>query len=79
MPRSVAIAPLEALDATLPLLIHIGQEIELNIGRIGEMADYYVNRLSYDPEVGDCRAYNDAPVAQNLVWVVIIHFCEVMN
>lgn len=64
-------------EVALPLRINIGDEITLDIGRIGEIAEYYVNALWYDADRRGCRATNNTFREDNLVWVLIIDHCEV--
>ena len=66
-------------DVALPLRINIGDEIRVDIARVGEVVDYYVNALWHDPESGSCRATSNTTLPDNAVWVLIIELCEVVN
>ncbi len=64
-------------EAALPLRINIGDEITLDLGRIGVVVEYYVNALWYDADRRGCRATNNTLREDNTVWVLIIDHCKV--
>ena len=66
-------------DIVLPLRINIGEEITIDIGRIGVIAEYYVNALWFDADRRGCRATNNMLREDNIVWVLVIDHCEVVN
>ncbi len=66
-------------EVALPLRINIGDEITIDIGRIGVIAEYYVNALWYDADRRGCRATDNTLRQDNTVWVLIIEHCEVAD
>ncbi len=67
-------------DIALPLRINIGDEITIDLTRVGVVAEYYVNALWYDADRRGCRATTNNTLREdNIVWVLIIDHCEVVN
>ena len=62
-------------EIALPLRINIGEEITIDLGRVGIVAEYYVNALWYDSDRRGCRATNNDLREDNIVWVLIIDHC----
>ena len=59
--------------------INIGEEIEVDLSQIGVVIQYYVNALWYDAAQRSCRATNKTLNHDNVILVLVIDFCEVVN
>ncbi len=62
-------------EVVLPIRISIGEEITLDLGRVGIILEYYVNALWFDADRRGCRVTNNEMREDNIVLVILIDHC----